>query len=218
MKWTIVNRKIFIVGAIRKGKFTAMAVINDNTLSLAVYKLLIREVKMKKIIVFLLCLTGFVPAYGAKFQTLDEALTETATKIAQNSFIPKNTKIAVVGFLESTSRFRYPLSSVLEDDLSGFLIEKMPGRVIAKNHIETVLRELKITRDDIFDTRNRKQFGRLASADLIVSGNYWINRREVIIVVNVVNIESGLAFFSHRVRIRKSQLDKHLLNSENKYK
>ena len=183
-----------------------MAVINDNTLSLSVYKLLIREVKMKKIIVFLLCLTGFVPAYGAKFQTLDEALTETATKIA------------IVGFLESTSRVRYPLSSVLEDDLSGFLIEKMPGRVIAKNHIDTVLRELKITRDDIFDTRNRKQFGRLASADLIVSGNYWINRREVIIVVNVVNIESGLAFFSHRVRIRKSQFDKHLLNSENKYK
>ena len=160
---------------------------------------------MKKIIVFLLCLTGFVPAYGAKFQTLDEALTETATKIAQNSFIPKNTKIAVVGFLESTSRVRYPLSSVLEDDLSGFFID-------------TVLRELKITRDDIFDTRNRKQFGRLASADLIVSGNYWINRREMVIVINVVNIESGLAFFSHRVKIRKSQFDKHLLNLENKYK
>lgn len=119
---------------------------------------------MKKITALLLCLVGFGPAYGAKFQTLEEALTQTAAKIAQNAFIPKNSKMAVVGFLESTSRVRYPLSSVLEDDLSGFLIEKAPGRVIAKNHIDTVLRELKISRDDIFDTRNRKQFGRLATA------------------------------------------------------
>ena len=171
---------------------------------------------MKKITALLLCLVGFGPAYGAIFQTLEDALTQTAAKIAQNAFIPKNSKMAVVGFLESTSRVRYPLSSVLEDDLSGFLIEKAPGRVIAKNHIDTVLRELKISRDDIFDTRNRKQFGRLASADLIISGNYWINRREVVIVVNVVNIENGLALFSNRVRIRKSQFDKALLGVPSK--
>lgn len=95
-------------------------------------------------------------------------------------------------------------------------MKKPPGRVIAKNHIDTVLRELKISRDDIFDTRNRKQFGRLASADLIISGNYWINRREVVIVVNLVNIENGLALFSNRVRIRKSQFDKALLGVPSK--
>lgn len=166
---------------------------------------------MKKCWIFLLCLTCFMPAFGAKFQTLEEALSDTAVKIAKDTHIPQQAKIAVVGFMESTTRGRYSLSSVLEDDLSGFLIEKMPGRVIAKNHIDTILRELKISRDDIFDTRNRKQFGRLASADLIISGNYWINRREVVIVINVVNIENGLAFFSHRVRLRKSQFDRHLL-------
>ncbi|MDO5765710.1 MAG: hypothetical protein Q4P84_08435 [Elusimicrobiales bacterium] len=168
---------------------------------------------MKKLYILLLCLVGFSAAHAAKFQTMDEALAETAVKISRDTNIPKQAKLAVVGFLESTTRGRRALSSVLEDDLSGFLIEKMPGRVIAKNHIDTVLRELKITRDDIFDTRNRKQFGRLASADLIVSGNFWINRREVIIVFNVVNIESGLALFSHRVKIRKSQFDKHLLET-----
>lgn len=45
---------------------------------------------MKKITALLLCLVGFGPAYGAKFQTLEEALTKTAAKIAQNTFIPKN--------------------------------------------------------------------------------------------------------------------------------
>lgn len=61
---------------------------------------------MKKITALLLCLVGFGPAYGAKFQTLEDALTQTAAKIAQNAFIPKNSKMAVVGFLESTSRVR----------------------------------------------------------------------------------------------------------------
>lgn len=61
---------------------------------------------MKKITALLLYLVGFGPAYGAKFQTLEEDLTQTAAKIAQNVFIPKNSKMAVVAFLESTSRGR----------------------------------------------------------------------------------------------------------------
>ena len=166
---------------------------------------------MKKIFLSIILAISFLPVNGAKFQTLDNALAETANKIAKDGNIPQNAKIAVVGFLETTTRGRCPVSSVIEDDLSGFLISQMPSRVIAKNHIDTVLKELKITRDDIFDTRNRKQFGKLASADLLVSGNYWINRQQVVIIINVVNIESGLGFFSHRVTIRRSQFDKKLL-------
>lgn len=170
---------------------------------------------MKKYCFILLLLLGgllFTPnAQAAKRFTLDSALNEAAEKIASGGLIPAKANLAVVGFVESTTRSRLPLSSVLEDDLTSFLTEKRPGHVLAKNHIDTVLRELRITRDDLFDSRNRKQFSKLASADMIVSGNYWLNRQEVIINVTVVDIESGLALLSHRVKVRKSQFAKYLL-------
>lgn len=152
-----------------------------------------------------------VSVQAAKRFTLDESLSEAAEKIGGSRHIPANANLAVVGFVESTSRTRLPLSSVLEDDLTSFLTEKRPGHVVAKNNIDTVLRELRITRDDLFDSRHRKQFGKLASADLLVSGNYWINRQDVVINITVVDIESGLALLSHRVKIRKSQFAKYLL-------
>ena len=162
----------------------------------------------------LLCLlfcAAAMPVFAAKFSSLEDALGRTAAKIAQDNNIPKNAKLAVVGFSDSVSKARWGISNIIEDHLTSFLIEKMPGRVVAKSHIDTVLKELKITRDDIFDSKNRKQFGKIASADILVSGNYWVNRREVFVVINVVNIENGLAYFSDRIRIPKSQIDKSMI-------
>ncbi len=173
---------------------------------------------MKKrglLFICLLLLLSFAPtAQAAKHFTLDEGLTEAAEKIGGSARIAPQANLAVVGFVESTRRTRLPLSSVLEDDLTSFLTEKRPGHVVAKNNIDTVLRELRITRDDLFDSRHRKQFGKLASADLLVSGNYWINRRDVVINITVIDIESGLALLSHRVKIRKSQFAKYLLGMD----
>jgi len=41
-----------------------------------------------------------------------------------------------------------------------------------------------------------------------------VNRQEVFIVINVVNIENGLAYFSDRIRVPKSQLDKSMLATD----
>ena len=159
----------------------------------------------------LIGLLGSLPLRAAKYYSLEEALAETADQIVSSAHIPAKSTLAVVGFTESTSRVRLPLSNVLEDDLTSFLIERRPRKVLAKSHIDTVLRELRVTRDDLFDSRYRKQFGKLASADLIVCGTYWINSQHVIINITVVDIEQGLALFSHRVKIRKSQFAKYLL-------
>lgn len=168
-----------------------------------------------KCFAFLAALLVFFPSFShaAKRHTLESALQETADLIAQEPLIPANANIAVVGFVESTTRARWPLSSTLEDDLSSFLITKRPGKVIAKNHIDTILRELRITRDDLFDSKKRKQFGKLASADLLVSGTYWVNRQMIVINITVVNIENGLGLFAHRVKVRKSEFAKDILNN-----
>ena len=171
----------------------------------------------KAIVVCLICIVGGLPkAWGAKYPSFEEALSLAAQKISQSAALPPSAKMAVVGFTESTSHQRWGLSNVIEDDLTGFLILQKPGRVVAKNHIDTVLHELKITREELFDRNYQKRFGRLVSADLLVCGSYWVDKRYVVINISVVDIESGLAFFSHRVKIRKSQIPKQLLQTGGK--
>lgn len=156
------------------------------------------------------CLVLAQPCAAAKYPTVEEALTLAAQKISQASSIPASAKMAVVGFTESSTHQRWGLSNVIEDDLTGYLILQKPGKVVAKNHIDTVLNELKITREELFDQNYQKRFGKLASADLLVCGSYWVDKRYVIINISVVDIESGLALFSHRIKIRKSQFPKQL--------
>lgn len=163
------------------------------------------------------CLLGCLSnAWGAKYPTFEEALSLAAQKISQSSAVAPSAKIAVVGFTESISHQRWGLSNVIEDDLTGFLVLQRPGRVVAKNHIDTVLHELKITREELFDRNYQKRFGRLVCADLLVCGTYWVDKRYVVINLTVVDIESGLAFFSYRVKVRKSQFPKQLLQTGGK--
>ncbi|MDR3048335.1 MAG: CsgG/HfaB family protein [Elusimicrobiota bacterium] len=170
--------------------------------------------KMKYLVVFVcgICLLGSSWVFGDYLSPFDKALIQTAITISKTSRIPQGAKMVVIGFKESSSKKQLKLSSVIEDDLSNALINKMPGRIIAKNHIDTVLKELKITRDDVFDSNNRKQFGKLLSADLIVTGSYWFGDGMVNINIEVVNIENGLAIFSDRVKVKQSVFSRDLLN------
>ena len=158
-------------------------------------------------------LSGPANAYAAKYPSFEEALTAAARQIAQSSAASAQARIAVVGFTESTSHRRWPLSNVLEDELTGYLISQRPGKVVAKNHIDTVLNELKITREELFDRNYQKRFGRLVAADLLVCGTYWLDKRYVIVNISLVDIESGLALFSYRIKIRKSHFPKQLFKT-----
>jgi TolB-like protein len=146
----------------------------------------------------------------------ERELTKIANEIASSPHIPRGAKLAVLGFQESSTKTPMLFSSIIEDDLAGVLIKKMPGKIIAKNHIDTVLRELKITRDDVFDQKNRKEFGKLISADFIVTGSYWINDGIVTVNIIVVDIENGLALFSGKFKVKqKSFPDSYFTNQNN---
>jgi TolB-like protein len=134
----------------------------------------------------------------------EKELTKIATEIAASPDIPKGTKLAVLGFQDSATKEQMLFSSIIEDDLAGVLIKKMRGRVIAKNHIETVLKELKISKEDVFDQKNRKEFGKLLAADFIVTGSYWIADELININIVVVDIENGLALFSEKLKVKES--------------
>lgn len=155
----------------------------------------------------------FQPAEAKKYD-LEAGIKKIAAEISQNQHIPKNSTMAIVGFEESTKKQRLYLSGVIEDELTVHLVDKKPGKIIAKNHIDTVLQELKLTRDDVFDGQNRKQFGKLASADLIVSGTYWLNKNDITISITVVNIENGLAYYSKKIQIKRKGIPADLLKRE----
>jgi TolB-like protein len=139
----------------------------------------------------------------------EKELIKIANDIAVSPHIPKGTKLAVIGFQNSSTSMQTGFASIIEDDLAGVLINRMPGAIIAKNHIDTVLRELKITRDDVFDQKNRKEFGKLLSADFIVTGSYWIVNGMVNINIVIVDIENGLALFSGKFKLKESSFPKH---------
>jgi len=171
----------------------------------------------KYCLIFAVITLSFQFAY-AKNVTLEEGFAQIANEISTNPNISKNATMAVIGFQESTRKQRLFLSSIIEEDLTVYLIEKRPGKVIAKNHIDTVLGELKLTRDDIFDGKNRKQFGKLVSADLLVSGTYYINKKDLIVNVTVIDIENGLAYYSKSIKIKISEISPNLLQYEYKNK
>ncbi|MEA5000274.1 MAG: hypothetical protein VB017_00145 [Endomicrobiaceae bacterium] len=174
--------------------------------------------RFKKLcLIFAITTLSFQFAY-AKNVTLEEGFSQIADEISTDQNISKNANMAVIGFQESTRKQRLFLSSIIEDDLTVYLIAKRPGKVIAKNHIDTVLSELKLTRDDIFDGKNRKQFGKLVSADLLVSGTYYINKKDLIVNVTVISIESGLAYYSKSIKIKVSEISPNLLQYEYKNK
>jgi hypothetical protein len=79
--------------------------------------------------------------------------------------------------------------------------------VIVKNSIDMLLEELKISRNGLFDTKNRKDFGKLAAAALLISGTYWLDDNDLIVNVNVTDIQSGIAYASYRTRIEKIVID-----------
>ncbi|MDR3244582.1 MAG: hypothetical protein LBT79_07515, partial [Elusimicrobiota bacterium] len=169
---------------------------------------------IKKIVCSVLLFFVFASVISAdSLSPFDKILIEVTNNIAASDAISANSQIAVVGFRETPSKKRLQLSSIVENDLSTMLINKMPGRIIVKNHIDTVLKELKITNDDIFDANNRKQLGKLLSADLIVTGNYWINNKDININITIINIESGLALFSDKKIIKKSSFSEELLKT-----
>lgn len=152
-----------------------------------------------------------VSIYGAQYYTLEKALNKTADQIMSSAYISPQSTLAVVGFTESTSHLRLPISNVIEDDLSTYLIERRPKQILAKNHLDTILKELKFTREDLFDTKHRKKFGKFASVDFIVCGTYWVNSQHIIINITVVDIEKGVALYSNRLKLRKSQFASYLL-------
>jgi TolB-like protein len=135
----------------------------------------------------------------------DKALEQIAAEIKSGRSLKPNSKFVIIGFQESSmAQTRFVLSSVIEEELSIALVRRMPNRVIAKNHIETVIRELGITRDDIFDASNRKRFGKLLSADYILTGSYYVFDNYVNIDIILLDIESGLGLFADRIRLKKS--------------
>lgn len=151
-------------------------------------------------IIFLAFFFAFAQELWAEYKSVNLATKDIAEEFSRISNL-KGKKIVVVGFYNSL-RTKDAFDGLFEDELQSDLIKKLPGQLIARNHMETILSELKLSMQDVFDDKNRKTLGKLLSADIIISGSYRFENEKVIVNVSAFDVETGLALWAQRVEIR----------------
>lgn len=118
---------------------------------------------LRTIIVFLIYFIGFSGA-SVQASSYNDSLNALVSSLVSGTRNKKVHTIAVVNFIETTSKQRYMLSDLLEDDLTTKIIQTNRFQVIVKSRIDEVLGELKFCYEGFVDPEKRKQFGKLAQA------------------------------------------------------
>jgi TolB-like protein len=165
--------------------------------------------KIKKdrrtIFLFIILFFIFLNA-NAKADVYNDKLNALISSLAAGT---KNTTvqtIAVVNFIETTTKQRFMFSDLLEDDLTTKLIQTNKFHVIVKSKIEEVLKELKFGYEGLVDPDKRKQFGKLAMADAILTGTYRTQGSNVIVNAQLINVETGEAIWADSISIPRDEL------------
>lgn len=151
-------------------------------------------------------------------QTLyDMKIEEYVNKFVSETKGKSAKKIAVVNFIDTTSKQRYLLSDILEDDLTTKIIQSKKYDVIIKNKIDEILKELKFGYEGLVDPTKRKQFGKLTQADAILTGSYRERGDEIIINTQLINVETGEAIWAGSVSIPKAEIPAESMQLPNIY-
>ena len=141
---------------------------------------------------------------------LDRLVTDMASNVTDMSI----KRVAVTGFRETLSGMRYPLSGILEEDLTTKLIKSGRFKVIVKSKTEEVLKELKFGAAGLVDPTKVKQLGKMSQADAILTGSYRKKDDMVLINLQLLNVETGEAAWAGSVEIRLKDLPKGVIPEE----
>jgi TolB-like protein len=143
--------------------------------------------------------------YAADYSDISIAMDDIAKQMSATSEL-KGKKIAVIGFHNAVDGRSDKVSNIIGDELENSLIKNSIWQVIARNQTDTILKELKTTSADIFSGANRKRFGKLASADVIVTGTYRVDNKMISINVQAIDIETGVALAAQKINLKTSKL------------
>ena len=132
---------------------------------------------------------------------LDDLITSLVSETKEKSI----RKIAVFNFIDITSKQRFLLSDILEEDLTTKIIQTKKFDVIVKSRISEILKELKFGYEGFVEPEKRKQFGKLSQADAILTGTYREKGKKVLINAQLINVETGEAIWAGSVLIPRNE-------------
>jgi hypothetical protein len=145
--------------------------------------------------IIILCSSGALAA----FNSVGKASDYIAKKFNEMPQL-KGKKMVIVGFRGLTSGDE--LSPILEDEMTVSFVKLMPGQIATRSRLNEIVSELRDSHSDIFDSANRKRIGRLSSADIIITGTHRIEKRNVIISVQAIDIETGLTIAYEKTELK----------------
>lgn len=126
-------------------------------------------------------------------------------------------KIAVINFIDTTSKQRFLFSDILETDLNTKIINTGRFKVIEKNRLDEILKELKFGYEGLADPTQSKQFGKMSQADAILTGTYFEKGKQVQVSAKLINIETGEVVWADNISVLKEEIPLGLFQPPNIY-
>jgi len=114
-------------------------------------------------------------------------------------------KIVVANFCETSSKQRFILSDILEEDLTTKLIQTKKYDVIVKSRTDEILKELQFGNEGFVDPLKVKQFGKFAQADAILMGTYREKDKDILVNAQLINVETMEAVWGGNISIPKKE-------------
>lgn len=181
--------------------------LSNNVCRLMVPLMLVPVIYLASGVVLAFCLI-FHDVNAKTTYEFDGGIEYLTNSLLENANISKDAKIAVFGIVESHSRKPWKISPEIEagiiDTLSGL------GFTVLARHriIDIIKKEQSLILDDAFDESKFKEVGRLAGADILVTGRHllWNNGRELKINIKAVDAESGKLYAARKVYIEADRI------------
>ena len=126
-------------------------------------------------------------------------------------------KVAVVDFVEASTRQRLPASDLLEEDLANRLAGDGSLQVVMRSRTKDVVHELKLGETGLADPADRKSFGKLAQADALLTGTYVALGKDLAVNATLVEVETGKALWAGHCRLALSELPPNALQPTSQY-
>lgn len=164
-------------------------------------------------IVLSMFFSHFHPAAARTTYEFDEGIEVLVNGLIQGMKLDKPAKIAVFGTIDDESKVRWKISS----DLEAGIAEVLAGAgltVLERDRINDVIKkEQKNIFDDGFDESKFKEVGRLAGADILVTGKYrmWNDGHELKVSIKAIDAESGQMYAASKVSLDTVRIAKFLV-------
>jgi len=167
---------------------------------------MLKTVKNRKTVLLSIFLFFIFLSTNANATSYNESLDALVSSLASRASSTTVHTIAVTGFADAMTNQRFMFSEILEDDLTTKLVQTNKFHVVVKSKINEVLKELKFGYEGFVDPEKRKQFGKLAQADAILTGTYRQQSNDVIINAQLINIETGEAIWAGSISISMGEV------------